>query len=129
LPVLAGPAGTSANVLEHFQLFSNALASARLRIEKLTLTARRTWQIELQGGTRLVLDRDNATEKLARFARVVAQSLAPHAAQLREVDLRYANGFTATWRNGVAPASEPRSAAPKQAQIGEPLSATVAHEG
>ncbi|OGI49915.1 MAG: hypothetical protein A3E57_06795 [Candidatus Muproteobacteria bacterium RIFCSPHIGHO2_12_FULL_60_33] len=41
----------------------------------------------------IVLDRDQPEYKLERFARVYAQSLRHQAAEIAQVDLRYANGF------------------------------------
>jgi cell division protein FtsQ len=69
-------------------------------LKRLVLTPRRTWEIELTNGIRLVLDRRDTGKKIERFAEVYAQHLAAKAANVQLVDLRYANGFAVRWRSG-----------------------------
>jgi cell division protein FtsQ len=127
-PNLAGPAGTSAVVLEHYQGFSALLAPAGLGIKRLTMTARRTWEVELSAlrattreadGMLVILDREDAGRKLERFARLYQPVLATQATGIRRVDLRYSNGLAVEWRSGGAETrpSKPagsRESAPKE---------------
>ncbi len=108
-PWLAGPAGTSAAVLEQYQHLRERLANAGLGIRRLTMTVRRTWEIELtalQAATRgaeglvLILDRENAEQKIERFARLYAPLIAAQAGDIRQIDLRYRHGMAVQWRNG-----------------------------
>lgn len=101
-PRLAGPEGTQALVYERWQAFGRELAPAGLQIRTLTLTPRRTWQIELVNGPRLVLDRAQPDQKLERFVRVYASALAHAGGTARIVDLRYTNGFAVEWQHGAA---------------------------
>jgi len=103
-PRLEGPAGTQALVFERYQAFGRRLAEASLHIRRLTLTARRTWRIELTNGLQLVLDRSQPDRKLERFARVYARTLAPQVATIHTVDLRYTNGFAVQTGGGRAAA-------------------------
>lgn len=93
LPRLEGPEGTGPQVLEHYKKLGQILAVIGLKLERITLTPRRVWRLELADGVLLVLDRDQPEYKLERFARVYAQSLKRQAANITQVDLRYANGF------------------------------------
>ncbi len=93
LPRLEGPEGTGPQVLEHYRKFGQILAVAGLKLERITLTPRRVWRLGLSEGMVIVLDRDQPDYKLERFARVYAQSLRHQAAEIAQVDLRYANGF------------------------------------
>lgn len=102
VPQLAGPEGAQALVYERFHAFGRLLAYADLRIRRLTLSARRTWRIELTNGLRLVLGRAQPDKKLERFARAYARTLAPQAAMIRTVDLRYTNGFAVETARGRA---------------------------
>jgi cell division protein FtsQ len=104
LPRLDGPDGTGAQVLEQYRNFGGILAAAGLTLQRLTLTPRRTWRLALAGGIEIVIDHEQPQEKLERFARVYAQSLAPMAANIKQVDLRYTNGFAVQWLNGHATA-------------------------
>ena len=100
LPRLEGPEGTGPQVLENYRKFGQILAVVGLKLERIALTPRRVWRLELADGMVLVLDRDQPEYKLERFARVYAQSLKNQAVEIAQVDLRYANGF-AVQQSGV----------------------------
>ena len=96
-PRLEGPDGTGPQVLERYKRLSQILAPAGLKLERLTLTARRSWKLVLDKGMVVVMDREQTEHKVERFVRVYAQSLAPYAADIKQVDLRYSNGFAVEW--------------------------------
>ena len=102
LPRLEGPDGTGPQVLEHYKNLGRILAAADLKLERITLTPRRTWRLTLLDGMVIVLDREQPAHKLERFARVYAQSLLPLDANIRQVDLRYTNGFAVEPAGGNA---------------------------
>jgi cell division protein FtsQ len=96
-PQLSGPEGTSAQVLEEYRALQPLLETAKLDIRALALSPRRTWRIDLTNGIALVLDRDEPQHKIERFVQVYARTLAPQVASIRQVDLRYTNGFAVQW--------------------------------
>lgn len=104
LPQLDGPDDTGSQVLEHYKSFGAILAAAGLSLERLTLTQRRTWKLGLANGITIVIDHGQPEDKLERFARVYAGSLAPMVSNIRQVDLRYTNGFAVQWLGGHATA-------------------------
>ena len=116
-PRLEGPEGTGAQVLEHYKSLGRILAAAGLKLERVILTPRRTWQLVVTNGDgqgrtsiaggripgatmTIVLDREQPERKLERFARVYVQSYALLASDIRQVDLRYANGFSVEQAGG-----------------------------
>ena len=116
-PRLEGPEGTGAQVLEHYKSLGRILAAAGLKLERIILTPRRTWRLVVTNGDgqgrtsiaggripgatmTIVLDREQPERKLERFARVYAQSLTLLASDIRQVDLRYANGFSVEQAGG-----------------------------
>jgi cell division protein FtsQ len=106
LPRMAGPDGTSAQVLAAYDVFRETLAPSHLRIVALTLTPRRSWRLDLEGEANdqrltILLDRDQPRNRLERFARVYQASLASEATAIRQVDLRYTNGFAVAWQLGA----------------------------
>jgi cell division protein FtsQ len=122
-PSLDGPAGTSAVVLEHYQGFSALLAPAGLGIKRLTMTARRTWEVELSAlravtreadGMLVIVDREDAGRKLERFARLYQPVLASQATSIRRADLRYSNGLAVEWRSGGAATRPPKPAGSRE---------------
>lgn len=94
LPLLSGPAGTEARMMEHFQAFNQILYSAGLRIEKLVLSERSSWAIEFNGGVKLVAGRTDVRDRLKRFAAIYDKRIANDIADIETIDLRYSNGFT-----------------------------------
>ena len=99
-PRLEGPEGTGAQVLDHYKSLGRILAAAGLKLERITLTPRRTWRLGLSNGMAIVLDREQPERKLERFARVYVQSFALLASDIHQVDLRYANGFSVEQAGG-----------------------------
>ncbi|MEK7735404.1 MAG: FtsQ-type POTRA domain-containing protein [Pseudomonadota bacterium] len=108
MPWLHGPDGTSTEVLSLYQQLAPIFAAQGLLLERLLLTPRRSWQLAVLDGRTgsrftLLLDRIETARKAERFARSYAQALAARAAEIRQVDLRYANGFAVQWRNTIQP--------------------------
>lgn len=103
LPRLAGPDSTAAHVLAAYQEFSGVLQPLGLQLNGLGLTPRRSWRLELAGADAVplavVLDHDQPRARLERFARVYGATLAAQAAAIRQIDLRYTNGFAVEWRD------------------------------
>lgn len=104
LPLLAGPAGTEAELARHYRRFVELLAPLGSAPDRVVLTARHAWQLRLgagpYAGLSLELGRDGADaveDRLARFVAAVPDSLArlPQGpgAPGGHVDLRYPNGF------------------------------------
>lgn len=115
-PRFAGPEGSSARVLAAYREFTPALARGGLRIAALRLSPRHSWRLEIErdapAGVRpsitrfaLVLDGEQPRRRVERFARIYAAALVREAALLRQVDLRYTNGFSVEWRNTRAAAT------------------------
>jgi cell division protein FtsQ len=106
LPLLAGPAGTEAELARRYRRFSELLAPLAAEagggIAALVLTPRYAWQLRFAdgagGGLELDLGRDGAEpveQRLARFVAAYPETLGrlQRAAASRHVDLRYPNGF------------------------------------
>lgn len=97
LPVFAGPAGTEAELARRYRSFGEALAPLGARLERVVLTPRHAWRLELDNGLAIVLGRDipahPAQARLARFVAVYPESLGKLARRPAYVDLRYPNGF------------------------------------
>jgi len=111
-PTLAGPDGTSEQVLHAYRNFATALGGNPLRVRALTLTPRRVWRVGLAPTTEaaaapafvVMLDRDQPERRLERFARLYGRTLGDAVADVRAVDLRYTNGFSVEWRSPQAAA-------------------------
>lgn len=111
LPHLGGPDARSAEVVELYNQAGALFAPTGLKVVSLVLDDRGSWALQLGNGTQVVVGRDDARERLARFARVLPQLLG-NAQTIERADLRYTNGFTLQWGNAPAPARPPATPRP-----------------
>lgn len=97
LPLLAGPAGTEADVARRFQRYRELLAPLGSPLERLILSPRYAWQLRLADGMVIELGRDAPNDpvdaRLARLVAVYAETIGRIARMHEYVDLRYPNGF------------------------------------
>lgn len=97
LPVFAGPAGTEQELARRFRTFGNVLAPLGTALDRIVLTPRHAWRLELSNGLGIVLGRDvpghPAEARLARFVAVYPETLGKLPRRPASVDLRYPNGF------------------------------------
>lgn len=107
LPRLAGPEGTSAEVLAMYQGLQPLLEPLELGIEEVELTGRGGWTLHLDSGATVELGRGTTEEVLARgqrFARTLTQVTAKYGRKpeaLLTADLRHRDGYAVKLR-GVA---------------------------
>lgn len=107
LPRLAGPEGTSAEVLAMYQGLQPLLQPLELGIEEVELTGRGGWTLHLDSGATVELGRGTTEEVLARgqrFARTLTQVTAKYGRKpeaLLTADLRHRDGYAVKLR-GVA---------------------------
>ncbi|HXH02892.1 MAG TPA: cell division protein FtsQ/DivIB, partial [Candidatus Competibacteraceae bacterium] len=104
-PRLHGPAGHELNLIARYAEANALVARAELRIRQLRLDERRAWWITFDNGIELSLGREAFMPRLQRFVDLYSRVLAPKAAQIAAVDLRYANGFAVRWRQLPPPGS------------------------
>lgn len=108
LPQLDGPGGTSRQVYRAYHDFRARVAPLDLRLLGVSLSARRSWRLELQApeGSRpftVVVDHEQPFARLERFVRAYGDAIAPQVDRIRRVDLRYTNGFAVQWNSEGAP--------------------------
>jgi len=100
LPRLAGPEGTSAEVLTRYAALLAPLKTIDRAPAALVLTARRAWQLTLDNGSAIELGRTDADQRIARFIRTYTELPALQVAGA-VVDMRYQAGLTIRNANGV----------------------------
>jgi cell division protein FtsQ len=103
LPLLDGPAGTERLVAARYRELAGLLDRAALKLTGLQLTRRRAWIAEVVApdagaGLRLMIGRHDVRSRVARLVQVYPRALAPRAAEIEQVDLRYPNGFAVAWK-------------------------------
>ncbi|MBX3725723.1 MAG: cell division protein FtsQ/DivIB [Xanthomonadales bacterium] len=122
LPRLHGPQERVAEVANFNARAQAILSGTGLALSHTRLSERGSWSIELAGGTVLLLGRDQAEQRLARFAATAPGLLrAQPERPLVRADLRYPNGYALAW-------GEPRPAAGDGAAIPPAGAAAPARE-
>ncbi|MFD1006953.1 MULTISPECIES: cell division protein FtsQ/DivIB [Oceanisphaera] len=93
---LSGPDEESARVLEEYQHVQTLLQPKGYDIERVHLTPRRSWELTLKSGIKLLLGREDIEARLQRFIDVY-----PGIEQRERVaylDLRYDTGLAVGWK-------------------------------
>ena len=96
LPTLAGPDGSAVQMLALLRRVQPALKTQGLEVERLHLSGRGSWRVDLDSGARIELGRGSEDEVVARtqrFARTLTQATALWNKPLEYADLRHADGY------------------------------------
>ncbi|MCB1676042.1 MAG: cell division protein FtsQ/DivIB [Halioglobus sp.] len=99
LPLLRGPEGSARSLVASYQRLLELLAPLGLAVEQLEIDERGQVEVVLAGGIELLLGGDDFLERMHRFAAIYRRELAPRAAQVARVDLRYASGVAVAFRD------------------------------
>ena len=101
LPVLSGPDGSAAQMLTLVQRVQPALTQLDMGIQRVHLSGRGSWRMELDTGATVELGRGSVAELQARterFVRTVATVTARWQAPLEYADLRHTDGYAVRLR-------------------------------
>jgi cell division protein FtsQ len=101
LPVLRADFGSSREMMENYQLMAELLIPTGLKIAELKRDSLGVWFIDTATGLRLVIGRDQVSEKLRRFTKVWAAGLSQQLQQIESIDLRYPNGLAVAWKESA----------------------------
>lgn len=112
LPHFTGPDAMRLQVRDFFQKAVATLAPTGLAPTGAVLSGRGAWTLPLPNGGAVLLGRDQAAERLERFAAVYSQLSATDASRLERADLRHENGFALRWLPPPAIEAAPEPALP-----------------
>ena len=102
LPLLEGPAGTQAILLEKYFFLKKLLQPHGLYVDGLSMNERRAWLFVLRGGLKVELGRENFEERISRFVKLVVGGLGSSIADAGQIDMRYPNGYAVLWKESDA---------------------------
>ena len=97
LAVLQGQAEDAAGICQEFQRIETLLKTIGLGLSRVQVDARQAWQLRTRDGLEIHLGRKDILPRLARFVRLYPRLQESNQARLKMVDLRYTNGFAASW--------------------------------
>ena len=101
LPVLSGPEGSAPQMLTLVQRLAPTLAPLNVEVQRVQLSGRGSWRLELDSGATLELGRGSAADLQARterFVRTVATVTTRWQAPLEYADLRHTDGYAVRLR-------------------------------
>ncbi len=97
-PLLSGPDGSEKELARNYLSIKVRLGSMGLDVEEIKMDERRAWSIKLNSGAVIRLGNKDLEHRLARFYSIYPL-LQADKRQMKQVDLRYTNGFAVTWKN------------------------------
>ncbi len=100
LPQLNGPQGTESQVAKLYLDTYPRLLTVGLRLSRVTLDERGSWNLQLSNGVEVRLGRQDVSVRLERFIAAASPVIATRMGQVRYVDMRYSNGFSIGWGEG-----------------------------
>jgi cell division protein FtsQ len=113
LPRLSGPRDRADDVARRYLEVREQLIPLGLDLRQVHLDARGAWQMTLGNGVEVRLGRRDVDDRTGLFLAVVANIIAGRAVDIDYVDMRYSNGFTIGWKDGVTtPVTEPEEKDP-----------------
>ena len=98
LPQLLGPADKALFLWQGYRVMSDLLNPIGLKIWRLSLSPRFSYEVILNNGLILYLGTTQLTERLQLFIKVYEQQLAPKINQIAYVDLRYPSSLAIAWK-------------------------------
>jgi len=98
LPVLYGPKDQSSMMLATFERMNQILKPINLQIQRMDLSDRRAWRIQLSSKVQVILGRYFIWQRLQRFVAVYPKVFATSTRKAKIVDMRYPNGFAVAWQ-------------------------------
>ena len=107
LPLFEGPESRAGELMAVHGIARPLFLPLGLRIDTVTLSARGSWSLRLDDGTRIEAGRGDPQARLARFARMLPQLRDDPTRRIVRADLRYTNGFAIVWKQ-APPAVPPQ---------------------
>lgn len=97
LPDLAGPNGSSEEVLSYYHRLMPHFEGLSLSLAQLRLEPRGAWRLQLDNGAWVMLGRRDHEVRLARLSASWQRELSKSGEHIRYIDLRYPNGVAVAW--------------------------------
>lgn len=98
LPALSGADGRELPLWGRFNSLRQQMETVGLKPRALREDQRGSLTVVLDNGMAIRVGRVDTEARMRRFLDVFQQALAPRMAEVQEVDLRYAHGFSVRWK-------------------------------
>ncbi len=92
LPVVSGPENSSRQVMDYFRRIQGILPEG-VRLQQLSLSERRSWELQLDTGPIIRLGKTGIITRLQRLLEYLPADSAVSMDKIEYIDMRYTNGF------------------------------------
>jgi cell division protein FtsQ len=93
LPVFYGPSDAVEELSLSYVNFNETLKGTDIKIKKINLSSRRSWEIQSDRNLLIALGRVDVEKRLRKFSAAYQKTIKPLNIEIKYVDLRYPNGF------------------------------------
>lgn len=90
---LNGPDGSAMRVFKTLQRFETNAKNLAVKLNRITLDSRGSWQVGLTDGLSVVLGKESVHKRFVKFVRMYERIKETRQAAVDYVDMRYQNGF------------------------------------
>lgn len=118
LPLLIAPPGHEAESAAVFEELRLRLSGSAWSPAGLALDARGEWRMTTRGAIELRLGQGDPRRHVGLVLGTVSDTLNAQLEKVAYVDLRYSNGFSVGWKDGVPPSAVSDRTAPPRSQVG-----------
>ncbi len=103
LPWIVGPLDQAGQLLIAFNQMQLSARDLGLTLEKLQVSERESWSVQLADGLIIELGRESPVETFSRFIATLPLLGEKRIQSMVRVDLRYRNGYAVEWKPGAEP--------------------------
>lgn len=96
-PLLYGPEGKEKVVLAEYRTMLEQFAAHKMKLKAVTMTARNSWQLELDNDIKLILGNKDQVGRIKRFIELYPVLQKNTEKRVAYVDLRYDSGAAVGW--------------------------------
>ena len=98
LPEVSSSSDSANRILRLYYQLETRLGALNEQLAVLRKDSRGALDIELKNGLKIKFGREDIERKIARFVAIYPQHIYPRRDQIRQLDLRYSNGFAVAWK-------------------------------
>lgn len=109
LPLVHTGNGQTASLLNRYYQLDQRFETLGEKLVSLRQDSRGALDIELSDGLVIKVGREQIEHKIRRLITIYQQQILPRRAEIRQLDLRYSNGFAVAWKKELLEATDAAS--------------------
>jgi cell division protein FtsQ len=101
LPLVNTASSNPGQILHLYYRLASLFASLDETVVAISKDSRGALDIQLENGLMIKVGRSDIERKIDRFVMIYRQQIQPRQAEIKQLDLRYSNGFAVAWKKEV----------------------------